>query len=80
MSRARRIYEPEAAAVKTDRRTPIALGGVAVEAIREDWLLEDRWWAEWPLHRHYYELVLVDGRATTVFLDLRTGRWQRQSA
>jgi hypothetical protein len=41
---------------------PIALGKVAVEAIREDWLVEDRWWPDRPLRRHYYELVLADGR------------------
>ena len=27
-----------------------------------------------------YELVLADGRSATVFRDMRTGRWQRQSA
>jgi hypothetical protein len=80
MSRARRIYQPEAAAVRAEHGAPIALGGVAVEAIREDWLLEDRWWTEQPLHRHYYELALADGRVATVFCDLRSGRWRRQRA
>ncbi len=81
MSRARRIYSPQAAAVEVNRDgSPIALGAVAVEAIREDWLVEDRWWTERPLRRHYYELVLADGRAATVFCDLRAGRWYRHSA
>jgi hypothetical protein len=78
MSRARRIYEPEPVAVRAERGTPIALGEVAVAAIREDWLVEDRWWTEHSLHRHYYELVLADGRNATVFCDLRSGAWQRQ--
>jgi hypothetical protein len=78
MSRVRRVYEPEAVAVKAARGEPIALGEVAVEAIREDWLVEDRWWTGRPLRRHYYELILADGRAVTVFHDLRAGRWYRQ--
>jgi hypothetical protein len=57
---------------------PVALGGTAVEAIREDWVVEDRWWTAQPLHRHYYELALADGRNAIVFRDLRTGRWNRQ--
>lgn len=79
MSRARRIYEPRAVVVKAARGVPIALGEVAVEAIREDWLVEDRWWTGRPLRRHYYELVLADGRAVTVFHDLQSGRWLRQA-
>ncbi len=78
MSRTRRIYEPRAVAVKAARGAPIALGEVAVEAIREDWLVEDRWWTGRPLRRHYYELVLADGRNAVVFRDLRAGRWYRQ--
>jgi hypothetical protein len=80
MSRARRIYEPEPVAVRAERGSPIALGEVTVEAIREDWLVEDRWWTADPLHRHYYELVLADGRNAIVFHDLRSGGWQRQVA
>jgi hypothetical protein len=79
MSKARRIYEPEALAVKADQGAPVSVGKLAVEAIREDWLVEDRWWTGRPLRRHYYELVLVDGRALTVFHDLQTGHWLRQA-
>jgi hypothetical protein len=78
MRRVRRIYEPQAAAVRTEGGIPTALGKVAVETIREDWLVEDRWWTGRALHRHYYELVLIDGRSATVFCDLRRGRWYRQ--
>jgi hypothetical protein len=78
MSRTRRIYEPRAVVVKAARGQPIALGEVAVEAIREDWLVEDRWWTGNTLRRHYYELVLADGRNAVVFRDLRSGRWYRQ--
>ncbi len=81
MSAARRIYAPRPVAVESDDDgSPRALDGVGVEAIREEWVVEDRWWTERPLRRHYYELVLVDGRNVTAFRDLRSGRWHRQAA
>jgi hypothetical protein len=81
MSEARRIYAPRGTAVEVgDDGAPRALEGAAVEAIREEWVVEDRWWTARPLHRHYYELVLADGRGATVFRDVRTGRWHRQRA
>lgn len=58
--------------------SPRAAEGVEVESVREEWLVEDRWWTPRPLRRHYYELVLADGRDVTVFRD--GGRWYRQRA
>jgi hypothetical protein len=79
MSRARRVYAPRRTAVEAGGDgAPRALGGTAVEAIREEWVVEDRWWTGEPLHRHYYELALADGRSATVFRDVRTGSWFRQ--
>jgi hypothetical protein len=52
--------------------------GRAVEAVRESWLVEDRWWTDRPLTRHYWEVVTVCGRDEVVFCDLRSGRWWRQ--
>jgi len=46
-----------------------------VVAVRESWLIEDRWWTERPLRRRYWELVTVDGRDLVVFRDLREGGW-----
>jgi hypothetical protein len=81
MSAARRIYAPREARVEVgEGGSPRALGGVAVEAIREEWVVADRWWTARPLRRHYYELVLADGRDVTVFRDLCSGRWRRQVA
>ncbi len=81
MSQARRVYSPQDAAVSIDQRgVPCALDGVAVEAIREEWVIEDGWWTERPMHRHYFELVLADGLNVIVFCDLTTGRWCRQRA
>jgi hypothetical protein len=91
MSRARRIYSPRPAAIKvgTDGRPLFfkntAGRGVperwaAVQGVREEWIVVDRWWSERPLWRHYFELLLADGQLVTVFCDARSGRWHRQVA
>lgn len=55
----------------------VLLGGRrrAVVAVREDWLVQDRWWTDGPIDRHYFELVLEPGRLATVYRDLRSGEW-----
>ena len=57
---------------------PLAVAGVAVESVREEWLVEDRWWSGQPIARHYFELALVDGRCEIVFRE--RGRWFSQRA
>lgn len=59
---------------------PIEIAGVHVEAVRETWLLEDRWWTDRPLRRRYWEVVDARGRNVVVFHDLFTGRWFSQAA
>ena len=77
----RRLYAPQRVAVRTDPRgAPETVEGQAVEAVREEWLVEDRWWTPEPLRRHYFELALRDGRALTVFRTDRAQRWYRQRA
>jgi hypothetical protein len=77
----RRLYMPRLAKVEVDSQgTPVSVDGAAVEAVREEWVLEDRWWTPRPLRRHYYELVLADGRDVTVFRSGFSGRWYRQRA
>jgi hypothetical protein len=78
----RRLYAPKPARVETGRGgAPCAVDGVAVEAVREEWLVGDRWWTLRPLRRHYFELALADGRAVVVFRSgARRGRWFRQRA
>ncbi|HVX32815.1 MAG TPA: hypothetical protein VHA80_06695 [Solirubrobacterales bacterium] len=77
----RRLNEPRAVAVRAgDDGAPRAVAAVAVEAVREEWLVEDRWWTPRPLRRHYFELAMADGRALTVFRDPDDGRWYRQRA
>jgi hypothetical protein len=57
---------------------PEAIGARGVEAVRESWLVEDRWWTDAPLRRRYWEVVTVDGRDLVVFRDLEGGRWYAQ--
>lgn len=57
---------------------PAAVGPRRVEAVREDWVVEDRWWTRKALRRRYFELVLEDGRNVVVFHDVGTRRWFAQ--
>lgn len=76
----RRLYAPEPARVRVDPEgVPLEVDGVAVAAVREEWLVEDRWWTPRILRRHYFELALADGRAVTVYRSGRD-RWRRQRA
>jgi len=56
---------------------PQAVGRLAVESVREEWLVEDGWWTQKPLQRRYFELVLEDGSDVVVFCET-DGRWYRQ--
>jgi hypothetical protein len=76
----RRLYVPRPVAVELSEGTPCAVAGIEVEAIREEWGVEDRWWTPQPLRRHYFELVLSDGRDVVVFRDSGSGCWYRQRA
>ena len=64
------LYEPKRVAVRADAHgRPLAVAGTGVEALREEWLVEDRWWTPEPIRRHYFELALADGRCEVVFRD-----------
>jgi hypothetical protein len=78
----RRLYAPEAVAVRVGPdRSPRAVAGVGVESVREQWVVEDRWWEPRQLRRAYFELALADGRIAVVFSDaVAGGRWYRQRA
>lgn len=71
----RRIGLPQPASVSTD---PLAVGGVPVAAVLEEWVVEDRWWTARPLRRRYLELVLENGRNVVVYRDLVTREWFEQ--
>jgi hypothetical protein len=46
-----------------------------VAAVRDEWLVQDRWWTDRPVDRHYFELVLDPGRVAVVYRDIRAGGW-----
>jgi len=75
----RRLGVPRPVAVRPapDGR-PLAVAGRPVEAVRESWLVEDRWWTDRRLGRRYWEVVTADGRDLVVFHDLVGGRWFAQ--
>jgi hypothetical protein len=58
--------------------TPAIVDDSRIDALRESWLVEDRWWTERPLRRRYWELVSDAGRDIVVFHDLLDGRWYTQ--
>jgi hypothetical protein len=75
----RRLAKPKPARVKADDTgRPQLIGKREVDAVRESWLVEDRWWTEEPLRRRYWEVVTGDGRDVVVFRDLIEGRWYAQ--
>lgn len=76
-----RLGVPSPASVSSSPAgVPLAVEGVAVESVREEWLVEDGWWTARPLRRRYFELALADGRNAVVFRDLIGGRWFSQRA
>jgi hypothetical protein len=77
----RRLGAPKPAAVEADERgVPTAVGPATVDSVREEWVVEDRWWTGRPLRRRYFELVLANGRNVVVFRDLVGGGWFAQRA
>lgn len=76
----RRLYAPRRVAVEADPAgVPMAVARIEVVAVREEWVVEDRWWTPRRLWRHYFELALLDGSNVVVFRDSGR-RWYRQRA
>jgi hypothetical protein len=81
MTGPRRLGQPRPARVRVGAGgRPLAVDGRAVEAVRESWLVEDRWWTDRPLRRRYWEVVTAGGRDVVVFRELQEGRWYAQRA
>ena len=79
------LYWPKPIAVEANAEgVPLTVAGAVVEAIREEWLVEDRWWTPKALQRRYFEVVLEGGRNLVVFREpavpLEAGRWFEQRA
>ena len=81
MTGPRRLATPRLARVRArEDGRPVAVDGRAVDAVRESWLVEDRWWTDAPLRRRYWEVVTADGRMLVLFRDLEAGGWFAQRA
>ena len=75
----KRLAKPKRAAVRSGGQgRPESVDGRAVEAVRESWLVEDRWWTPKPVRRRYWEIVTTDGRNLVVYRDLVEGGWFAQ--
>ncbi len=80
----RRIDQPRALGVVTGPSGlphSVRLDGKhrAVVAIRDEWLVQDRWWTDQPVDRHYFELLVEPGRVIVIFHDARSGDWLTHS-
>jgi hypothetical protein len=79
MTGMRRLGTPRPVRVRAGAGgVPSVVGRTAVDAVAEEWVVEDRWWTGRPLARRYFELVLANGQNAVVFRDLRGGRWYAQ--
>jgi len=79
MSGPRRLAVPRrVSVVASDEGVPRLVDNREVDAVRESWLVEDRWWTDRPVRRRYWEIVTICGRDEIVFHDLVSGRWWRQ--
>jgi hypothetical protein len=76
----RRLGLPVPARVRASERDgqPLSVDGHAVDAVRESWLVEDRWWTDRPVRRRYWEVITTSGRDMVVFRELEERRWYRQ--
>ena len=80
MTGPRRLAVPRRVAVNAaEDGRPLVIDAREIDAVRESWLIEDRWWTEKPLRRRYWEVVTTRGELLVVFRELdRVGGWYRQ--
>jgi hypothetical protein len=72
-----RLNEPRPALVEPEADgAPRLVNRLAVELIREEWRVLDRWWTEQPINRRYFDVVLESGQNVVVFQE--HGRWFSQ--
>ena len=65
-----RLNEPRPALVEPEAgRGAAFVNRLAVELIREEWRVLDRWWTEQPINRRYFDVVLESGQNVVVFHD-----------
>ena len=80
--RLRPLATPRPIRVRTDAHDrPLAIGSergwIRIEAIREEWCIDDEWWRT-PVSRDYRVVVLDNGRVETIYRDRVSSTWYRQ--
>ena len=74
-----RLNEPRPARVEANfDGSPWQVNHQAVQLVREEWRVLDRWWTEEPITRRYFEVVLESGENTVVFRDEERECWFTQ--
>jgi hypothetical protein len=77
----RPLNRPRRCRVTTERGVPTEIiegkRHYPVERVQDRWQLSDEWWRT-PIERHYFELVMTDGRIRTVYHDRQQGAWFEQ--
>jgi hypothetical protein len=75
----RRLNAPRPALVEAGLGgAPAQVNRQAIELVREEWRVVDRWWTEEPVSRRYFEIVLESGENVVVFHDEELGAWFTQ--
>jgi hypothetical protein len=68
-------------AVATDSAgLPHQVDGRPVEAVRDEWRVDEGWWSGARIRRRYFEVLLAGGRTAVVYHDEAAGRWFAQRA
>ena len=57
---------------------PRIVHGCPTAEINDQWRIDDEWWRQ-PISRRYFRVILVDGCCATLYQDLLTKDWYRQS-
>lgn len=55
----------------------VTIDGVrrGVMTIRDDWIVQDLWWTDRAIDRHFFELVLDSGRLVVVYREGSGAGW-----
>ncbi len=77
------INAPEPVVVEEDPQgLPIVLRMLhqqRVTIIEDQWRIDDEWWRKEPVSRLYFSIRLDSGQHFTIYHDLISGNWFRQS-
>jgi hypothetical protein len=49
-----------------------------VQAILDEWRIDDEWWRDTPIARWYYLVCLEDGSVLSLYHDLLADEWCEQ--